>query len=151
MRFVINTGEAETSSPWKSIFDESETKLNRMEEKRMDLKTRNMNDGTMVIEVTGRLDAVTSPLFEKEIVAFLAKEKQGMALDFKHLDYISSSGLRALILGAKKAKANNGALVLFGLKQQVMEVFDISGFSSILTILPGEAEALAYIDHQLER
>ncbi|MEI9479989.1 MAG: STAS domain-containing protein [Deltaproteobacteria bacterium] len=117
----------------------------------MDLKTRNMNNGTMVIEVTGRLDAVTSPLFEKEIVAFLAKEKQGMALDFGHLDYISSSGLRALILGAKKAKANNGALVLFGLKQQVLEVFDISGFSSILTILPGEAEALAYIDHQLER
>jgi anti-anti-sigma regulatory factor len=53
-----------------------------------------------------------------------------------------------LLLGAKKAKESTGGLALFGLRSQVMEVFRISGLTSLLAILPNEAEALAAIGRQ---
>ncbi len=109
----------------------------------MEISTRSTDGNAMVMGLNGRLDAVTSHLFEREIVAFFSKDSKRLALDFGQLDYISSAGLRVLILGAKKSKESGGALVIFGLKSHIMEVFEISGFSSILTILPGETEALA--------
>jgi len=103
------------------------------------------------MEITGRLDAVTSPAFEKEIVAFFSSPAQGLSLDLGQVDYISSAGLRVMLLGAKKAKENNGGLALFGLKEQVMEVFRISGLDSLLAIRPDEAEALAAVERQVGR
>jgi len=82
-----------------------------------------------VVEVTGRLDAVTSPAFEKEIIAFFSNPAQGLVLDLGQVDYISSAGLRVMLLGAKKAKESTGGLVLFGLRNQVMEGFRISGLT----------------------
>ncbi|MEO8329077.1 MAG: STAS domain-containing protein, partial [Candidatus Nanopelagicales bacterium] len=58
------------------------------------------------------------------------------------LDYISSAGLRVLLGAAKKLRASGGTLGMFGLNQSVREVFDISGFSAILSVYPSEAEAL---------
>ncbi|MCX6841798.1 MAG: STAS domain-containing protein [candidate division WOR-3 bacterium] len=114
----------------------------------MELRTRNRIGNATVMEVTGRLDAVTSPAFEKEIIAFFSNPAQGLALDLGQVDYISSAGLRVMLLGAKKAKESNGGLALFGLRSQVMEVFRISGLTSLLAILPNEAEALAAIERQ---
>ena len=114
----------------------------------MELRTRNRIGNVTVMEVTGRLDAVTSPAFEKEVIAFFSNPAQGLVLDLGQVDYISSAGLRVLLLGAKKAKESTGGLVLSGLRNQVMEVFRISGLTSLLAILPNEAEALAAIERQ---
>jgi anti-anti-sigma factor len=114
----------------------------------MEFRTRNRTGNATVMEVAGRLDAVTSPALEKEIIAFFSNPAQGLALDLGQMDYISSAGLRVLLLGAKKAKESTGGLALFGLRSQVMEVFRISGLTSLLAILPNEAEALAAIGRQ---
>ena len=63
-------------------------------------------------------------------------------MDFSSLNYISSAGLRVLLGIAKKVGAKGGGLRTFGLNQTVREVFDISGFSTILPVFPSESDAL---------
>jgi anti-anti-sigma factor len=63
-------------------------------------------------------------------------------VDFTKLDYISSAGLRVMLGTAKQLMAKGGGLKTFGLNQTVREVFDISGFSTILAVFATEAEAL---------
>lgn len=57
-----------------------------------------------------------------------------MILDFDKLDFVSSAGLRVLLLIQKKSKALNGSLVIKNVKPEIQEVFDMTGFSDILTI-----------------
>ena len=64
-------------------------------------------------------------------------------LDFSSLDYISSAGLRVLLGAAKQLRAKGGTLGMFGLNQSVQEVFEISGFSSILSVYPTEDAAVS--------
>ena len=106
----------------------------------MQISTRTSND-IHIVAITGSLDSTTSPEAQKSIDSVLAGAKK-VALDFSALDYISSAGLRVLLGAAKQLRASGGKLGMFGLNQSVREVFDISGFSSILPIYPSEAEAL---------
>jgi stage II sporulation protein AA (anti-sigma F factor antagonist) len=64
-------------------------------------------------------------------------------LDFAGLDYISSAGLRMVLVVAKRLKQESGLLVLCGMQPHVHEVFDISGFLAILNVEPTRSEALA--------
>lgn len=100
-----------------------------------------ISENITMMTVVGRLDAATSPEFETHLVAFFDQAERGMMLDFEEMDYISSAGLRALIVAAKKMKTTNGALCLFGLKEHVMEVFEIAGFSTIFEIVSTQSEA----------
>lgn len=99
-------------------------------------------DNATVISLSGRLDSSTSAQFEQYI---LGKIDSGVRLivDFSLLDYISSAGLRVLLLAAKKVKQAGGRLILCSLKPHIREVFEISGFLAILDIRAGQAEALA--------
>lgn len=106
----------------------------------MQFSTRTSND-IHIVAITGSLDSTTSPEAQKSLDAVLAGAKK-VLLDFSHLDYISSAGLRILLGAAKQLRAKGGTLGMFGLNQSVREVFDISGFSSILSIYQSEAEAL---------
>lgn len=106
----------------------------------MQISTRTTND-IHIVAITGSLDSTTSPDAQKSLDGVLAGAKK-VALDFSQLDYISSAGLRILLGVAKQLRAKGGALGMFGLNQSVKEVFDISGFSSILPVYPSEAEAL---------
>jgi anti-sigma B factor antagonist len=107
----------------------------------MEISTRTSND-THIVAIAGSLDSTTSPAAQKALEPVLAGAKK-VALDFSQLDYISSAGLRVLLGAAKQLKASGGTLGMFGLNQSVREVFDISGFSSILPVYPSEAEAVA--------
>lgn len=107
----------------------------------MDISTRTSND-IHIVAITGSLDSTTAPDAQKAIDSVLAGARK-VALDFSGLDYISSAGLRVLLGAAKQIKAKGGSLRMFGLNQSVREVFDISGFSSILAVSPNEAEALS--------
>jgi serine/threonine-protein kinase RsbW len=100
--------------------------------------------GPAVLAPSGRLDANTAPAFEKEMLAGLDRAPRGMVMDFSGLGYVSSAGLRVVLLAAKKVKAAGGAFVLCGLAPPIAEVFRVSGFLSILTVEPDRASALAH-------
>jgi anti-sigma B factor antagonist len=91
--------------------------------------------GTVVLlQLTGRLDAGTAGKLEEKLVGLITAGEKSFVLDFLHLDYISSAGLRVLLMAAKKLKGLNGRIVLSSLKDHIKEVFDIAGFSAIFPI-----------------
>lgn len=106
----------------------------------MQFSTRTSND-IHIVAITGSLDSTTAPEAQKSLDAVVAGAKK-VVLDFSSLDYISSAGLRVLLGAAKKLRGSGGTLGMFGLNQSVREVFEISGFSSILSIYQSEAEAV---------
>lgn len=106
----------------------------------MEISTRTSND-IHIVGISGSLDSGSSPEAQKALTSVLAGAKK-VALDFSQLDYISSAGLRVLLGVAKQLRASGGKLAMFGLNQSVREVFEISGFASILPVYPTEAEAL---------
>jgi len=107
----------------------------------MEITTRTQNAVTLVA-LAGSLDSNTSPQAQQALDGILAGGGKKMVIDFTALDYISSAGLRVLLGTAKRLSAAGGGLHLFGLNDTVREVFDISGFSTILAVYATEAEAL---------
>lgn len=93
-------------------------------------KTIENNKATFALE--GRMDTVTAPELEKEIQAVLPGLTE-LVLDFENLEYISSAGLRVL-LSAQKAMNAQGSMKVRHVNAAVMEIFEVTGFSDILTI-----------------
>lgn len=108
----------------------------------MEIST-NKEQKCLVVSVSGRMDAVSSPDFEKELDAWLEKGETLMIVDCGNLEYISSSGLRSVLTIAKKLKARNGKILLTSLTSVVKEVFEISGFSAIIPIYDSLQDAVA--------
>jgi anti-anti-sigma factor len=96
-----------------------------------------------ILSPVGRLDSHTAPGFEQEVLAAVAGGTTHMLIDFSNVQYISSAGLRIVLIAAKKMKAAGGKLALCELSDAIAEVFKISGFSSILDIHADQASALA--------
>ncbi len=90
------------------------------------------NGSVMEISLTGRLDTNTAPQLEASVREDAA-EITGLEFDFSNLDYISSAGLRVL-LATQKTMNKQGYMKIKNVKPEIMEVFDITGFSDILTI-----------------
>ena len=86
----------------------------------------------LTIALTGRLDTTTAPQLEAELQSSLTNVSE-LTLDFSALDYISSAGLRVL-LAAQKAMNKQGSMKIRSVNADIMEVFEITGFSDILTI-----------------
>jgi anti-anti-sigma factor len=107
----------------------------------MEITTRSEKN-TVVVTVNGRLDALTSPEFEKSLSEFVTKGELSILLDLLELDYISSAGLRSILATAKKLKAKNGELCIAGLQGSVRDVFQMSGFYSIFRVFESAEEAL---------
>ena len=94
--------------------------------------TMNEAGGAAVILLEGHLDTVTAPDLEA-VLNDCCPAADSLVLDFAGVDYISSSGLRVL-LTAHKAMANKGGLKLIHANGMIREIFDMTGFSGILTI-----------------
>ena len=94
--------------------------------------TKNMNGKALEIALEGRLDTMTAPELEVELNKSLGGA-DSLVLDFSKLDYISSAGLRVL-LSAHKAMSAKGGMKVTNVNEIVREVFDVTGFSDILTI-----------------
>ena len=94
--------------------------------------SKTAEDGKAVFTLEGRLDTITAPQLEKELKATLDGVKE-LTLDFEKLDYISSAGLRVL-LATQKTMAKQGAMKLTRVGEAVMDIFEVTGFSDILTI-----------------
>lgn len=108
----------------------------------MDIKTTESGD-VRILEVQGHLDTNTSPEAESSINALIDAGATKLLINFAAVEYISSAGLRVLLATAKKLKGAGGDLRICNLNATVQEVFDISGFSSILTVSSNQEEALA--------
>ena len=90
------------------------------------------NNGTVVLKIEGRLDTTTAPSLEKVINDSLTDISE-LVLDLKELVYVSSAGLRVLLSTQKKMN-KIGMMKLIGVCEEVMEVFEMTGFSDILNI-----------------
>ncbi len=100
-------------------------------------------DTTLVVVPAGRLDSNHATGFEKTVTDYVRNGERRIVIDLSQIDYISSAGLRVVLMLVKQLKSSNGSLVLCGMKPSIKEVFDISGFSKILQIRGTRAEALA--------
>ena len=85
-----------------------------------------------VLEIVGRLDTITAPALDKTIAEDIGDTKN-LVLDVKGMEYISSAGLRVL-LSAQKKMQKIGSMKVTGVCQEVMEVFEMTGFADILVI-----------------
>ena len=94
--------------------------------------SKNLSDKNLTLRVEGRLDTVTAPELEKTLRESL-DGVETLTLDFSGLDYISSAGLRVL-LSAHKRMANAGGMKIIHVNEIVSEVFEVTGFSDILSI-----------------
>ena len=94
--------------------------------------TKNKSGNALEIALEGRLDTMTAPELEAELNQELGSA-DSLTLDFSKLDYISSAGLRVL-LSAHKAMAGKGGMKVTNVNEIVKEVFEVTGFSDILTI-----------------
>ena len=93
-----------------------------------------VNEGCkLLLELEGRLDAMTEKKKKKELEDSLENVAE-LVLDMEKLDYISSAGLRVL-LGAQKQMNRQGSMELHHVCEEVQDVFDMTGFSDILTIV----------------
>ena len=90
------------------------------------------NTAEAVIQISGRLDTITAPALDKTINEEIG-DTQNLILDMKNLEYISSAGLRVL-LGAQKKMQKVGSMKVINVCEEVMEVFEMTGFADILVI-----------------
>lgn len=97
--------------------------------------------GAVVATVQGRLDSTNAPAIEAELLGRIGGG--GYVLDFTRLDYISSAGLRVVLVLAKRLKQASGTFVLAGLQPHIKDVFEISGFLGILDVASSRDEALS--------
>ena len=93
---------------------------------------KNANGTELEITLAGRLDTMTAPELEGELKQSL-NGIEALTLNFEKLEYISSAGLR-VILGAQKAMNKQGSMKITNVNEDIMEIFDITGFSDILVI-----------------
>ena len=94
--------------------------------------TQNKQGSTLTVELEGRLDTTTAPQLEAELKTALDGITE-LVFDIKDLAYISSAGLRVL-LSAQKVMNKQGKMVIRGASEEIMEIFDMTGFVDILTI-----------------
>jgi anti-sigma B factor antagonist len=93
---------------------------------------KSVENGSAVFSLEGRLDTVTAPELEKALKESLEGVSE-LTLDFEGLDYISSAGLRVL-LSVQKLMSKQGSMKLRRVGETIMEIFEVTGFSDILTI-----------------
>ncbi len=101
------------------------------------------NDEVLVLSPVGRLDSGNASSFESIVMDHVSSGERRLVVDFSRLDFISSSGLRVLLIAAKALKAAGGKIVLCSMKDHIEEVFQISGFSQIIPIKASREAALS--------
>ena len=93
---------------------------------------KKINGNKLTVALTGRLDTTTAPQLEAELKEGLDGVTE-LIIDMETLEYISSAGLRVL-LSAQKIMSKRGAMTVTHVSETIMEIFDVTGFSDILTI-----------------
>ena len=95
--------------------------------------TENKQNDKIILEIEGRVDTTTAPELQNAILLSFQK-MMNLVLDFTKVEYISSAGLRALLMGQKTAASKGGSMILTNVSDMVMEVLTMTGFDGILQI-----------------
>jgi anti-anti-sigma factor len=98
---------------------------------------------TCVVTAKGRLDGGASTAFTDRIGGLIASPNPKLLIDFSGVDFVTSAGLRAVLVLVKKVKSAGGSFALCGVQASVREVLDITGFTSMISIHPERAAAIA--------
>jgi anti-anti-sigma factor len=96
-----------------------------------------------VLSPVGRINNDTSPVFQARLVDCVGSGAANVLVDLAHVEYISSAGLRALMIASKQSKATGGRLAVAALTPIVNEIFTISHFGLVVQVFPTRAEAIA--------
>jgi anti-anti-sigma factor len=104
-----------------------------------------IENNAIVLKLEGRLDTNTASSFEDKLMDLINTNENKIVVDFSHLDFISSSGLRVLLMAGKKLKTSNGKLGLCSLQEHIKEVFDVAGFTMLFSMFPDQKAALESI------
>jgi anti-anti-sigma factor len=97
---------------------------------------------TLVITLDGRIDANCAKDLENQCLEWIEKGEKQMVMDFTQVNFISSAGLRVILLVAKRLEPLGGRVKLAGLNTTLKDVFEISGFSKLFVIVPTVQDAL---------
>lgn len=95
-----------------------------------------------VLAPAGRVDSSNAKAFESQVLQKIQDGRTRLVMDFAELDYISSAGLRVVLIAGKKVKASGGVLALCGLSPTIRDVFEISGFISLFPVSETREEAI---------
>lgn len=109
----------------------------------MPITVKEVNDAT-VAYISQRLDGNTSVEVQKRLFLLLQEGKHNLILDVADVDYLSSAGMRALLMVAKKAKELSASFCLINVSQQVAEILEMTGFLPLLQIYQNLESALSH-------
>lgn len=98
---------------------------------------------TVIIRPVGRVDSTTAPAFEAIVVKAIEGGARTLIIDLASLVYISSAGLRVVLLAGKRLRGSGGTLRLAGLATQIRDVFEISGLMPLFPVHDTACDALA--------
>ena len=96
----------------------------------------------LLVSFRGRLNSANAAQIEAEILLHINQGVNQLLLDLSELEYISSAGLRVVLVAAKRLKQSAGLMVLCGIRGSIHEIFEVSGFLSILSVTQTRSEAL---------
>ena len=108
----------------------------------MDVTTER-RDGVLTARVSGRIDGSNAVQLEEAVRTAIEESDRAVLIDCEGLSFISSAGLRVVLLTAKTLMGRNAGFALCSLSEPIREVFRIGGFDSIVAIHPTREEALA--------
>ena len=102
-------------------------------------------NGTVIAKAGGRIDSSNSREFHSELESVVADSDAALVLDFADVAYISSAGMRVILLTAKSLQKSGMKFALCSLNDSIREVFKISGFDKIIEIHTSQAEAVSAV------
>ena len=104
--------------------------------------TEQKTEKCLIIGIVGRLDTTNYQVLEKRLMELIDGGQEQILVECSAMDYISSSGLRIFLMAQKRITPLKGRFVLCGLQENIREIFEISGFTSIFEIHTASADAL---------
>lgn len=104
--------------------------------------SESQQDDVLIVKISGRLDAASSPVLEQKIGTVLEGGHTKLVINFDQVDYLSSAGMRLLITVSKKLQEKGGKVALACVHDSVMEVITMAGFDKFLTTYPSESAAV---------
>ena len=99
--------------------------------------------GALIVNADGRVDGANALEFHEALEAAISPDDKTMVLDFGGISYISSAGLRVVLLVAKTLQKQHAKMAVCSLSGPIREIFEISGFDKIIPVYPSRQEALA--------
>ena len=101
--------------------------------------------GALIVRATGRIDSSNSREFHTGVEAVVTADDSAVVLSFEDVSYISSAGMRVILMTAKSLQSNGAKFVLCSMNDSIREVFTISGFDKIIPIHDSQSDALTAV------